>query len=224
MDRRLGKSDLRAKVTGQNRSSGETCTMKRRGQRRSSASGPVAELFPPPGQWTEDDYFALPDTNRYVELSEGRLVVPPHPTRRHQTAVGELYLRLQNFVQAHALGWVFLAPLPVRLWPGKIREPDIFFIAREHADRLGERFCGVPDLVVEVLSPQTRRTDRSEKFYEYARAGVSEYWLVDPDRRTVEVFALQEGVYELVGHYGPGEVVRSRRLAGLEVPADEVLA
>jgi len=145
--------------------------MKRRGQRRSSVSGSVAELFPPPGQWTEDDYFALPDTNRYVELSEGRLVVPPHPTRRHQTAVGELYLRLQTFVQAHALGWVFLAPLPVRLWPGKIREPDIFFIAREHADRLGERFCGVPELVVEVLSPQTRRTDRSEKFYEYARAG-----------------------------------------------------
>lgn len=197
--------------------------MKRRDRRPSSTSTSVTELFPPPGQWTEDDYFALPDTNRYVELSEGRLIMPPHPTRRHQTVVERLFVQLYTFVRTHDLGEVHVAPLPVRLWPGKIREPDIFFIAREHADRLGEQFCGVPDLVVEVLSPQTRRTDRSEKFYEYARAGVAEYWLVDPDRRTVEVFALQEGAYEFVGRYGPGEVARSRRLAGLEVPVDEIL-
>ena len=81
--------------------------------------------------------------------------------------------------------------MPVRLWPGKIREPDIFFIAREHADRIGEEACGAPDLVMEVLSPGTQETDRGEKFFEYAHAGVREYWLVDPDKRRIEVYTLQ---------------------------------
>jgi Uma2 family endonuclease len=132
----------------------------------------VAELFPPQGQWTEREYFSLPDTNRYLELSEGRLIMPPHPTRSHQVAVEELYIRLRAFVHERGLGEVHIAPLPVRLWPGKIREPDIFFIAKEHAERIGEQVCGVPDLVVEVLSPATRETDRGEKFFEYAKAGV----------------------------------------------------
>ncbi|MCS6964593.1 Uma2 family endonuclease [Thermoflexus sp.] len=56
-----------------------------------------------------------------------------------------------------------IAPLPVRLWPGKIREPNLFFIAKEHTDRIGEQACGVPDLVVEVTSPSTARVDRVEE-------------------------------------------------------------
>lgn len=182
----------------------------------------MAELYPPQGQWTEEDYFALPDTHRLVELSEGRLIMPPHPTYSHQTALQNLFLKLQAFVEEHQLGIVRFAPLPVRLWPGKIREPDIFFLAKEHADRLGEQACGIPDLVVEVLSPATHRTDRLEKFLEYAKAGVSEYWLVDPAGQTLEVFALREGAYELFGRFGPGEAARSRLLTGLEVAADEV--
>ncbi len=66
---------------------------------RGYEQAPVAELYPPQGKWTEADYFALPDTNRYVELSEGRLIMPPHPTRSHQIAVEELYIRLHAFVK-----------------------------------------------------------------------------------------------------------------------------
>jgi Uma2 family endonuclease len=149
-----------------------------RGRRRA----PVAELFPPQGQWTEEDYFALPDTNRYVELYDGELVMPPHPTFRHQEALKRLFIRLNAFVEGHGLGVVQIAPLPVRLWPGKIREPDVFFIAKEHTDRIGEHVSGVPDLLVEVTSPSTARLDRMEKFAEYARAGVPEYWVVDSVR------------------------------------------
>jgi Uma2 family endonuclease len=107
--------------------------------------------------------------------------MPPHPTFAHQTALQNLFLKLHGFVESRQLGIVRFAPLPVRLWPGKIREPDIFFIAKEHAERIGEQVCGVPDLVVEVLSPATRETDRGEKFFEYAKSGVREYWLVDPE-------------------------------------------
>jgi len=191
--------------------------------RTRTEEAPVARLFPPQGEWTEADYFALPDANRLVELSKGKLIMPPHPTLAHQEAVKRLFLRLHAFVEERKLGVVEIAPLPVRLWPGKIREPDIFFISKEHEDRLGERVCGVPDLVMEVISPGTRRTDRHEKPYEYAKAGVQEFWLVDPERKTIEVYALREGAYELVGKWGVGETARSELLAGFEVPVDEVL-
>ncbi len=195
---------------------------RRRRKSESTLTVEVANLFPPQGEWTEEDYFALPDTNRHLELSEGRLIMPPHPTRSHQIAVEELYVRLRTFVQERNLGEVHVAPLPVRLWPGKIREPDVFFISREHQDRLGERVCGVPDLIVEVLSPATRKTDRAEKFVEYAKAGVLEYWIVGPDARTVEAYALEEGAYTLVGKWGAGETAHSKRLEGLEVRVDEI--
>ena len=183
----------------------------------------VAELWPPRGQWTEADYFALPDTNRFVELSEGELIMPPHPTHTHQLIVFELATRMRAFVQEQHLGIVQIGPLPVRLWPGKIREPDILFVAREHSDRIGEQAYGPPDLVVEVLSPATRRTDRLEKTVEYARAGVREYWIVDPDGQAVEVFILREGAYELLGKWGRGEEARSEVLAGFKIAANKVL-
>jgi Uma2 family endonuclease len=189
---------------------------------RARRRAPVAELFPPQGQWTEEDYFALPDTNRYVELSDGELVMPPHPTNRHQVAVLEFAVRLRQFVLENNLGFVRIAPLPVRLWPGRIGEPDIFFIAGEHADRIGEQVCGVPDLIVEVTSPSTARLDRMEKFAEYARAGVREYWVVDPESRTVEVYSLDRGAYVLRGKWGPGEVASSGLLPGFEVGVDGV--
>jgi Uma2 family endonuclease len=183
----------------------------------------VAQLWPPRGQWAEADYFALPDTNRFIELSEGEFVMPPHPTHTHQQIVGKLYRAMYDFVAERDLGTVQFGPLPVRLWPGKIREPDILFVAREHSDRIGEQAYGPPDLTVEVLSPSTRRTDRLEKMVEYARAGVREYWIVDPHGRTVEVFVLRDGVYELLGKWGEGEEARSEVLAGFKVAVDEVL-
>lgn len=182
----------------------------------------VAELYPPQGQWTEEDYFALPDRNRIVELSEGRIVVPPHPTYTHQTVLQNLFLLIHEFVQQHGLGIVRFAPLPVRLWAGKIREPDLFFIHRDHKDRIGEQVCDIPDLVVEVTSAATRRIDRIEKFAEYARAGIQEYWMVDPEDRTVEVYRLKGGAYELVGKWGMGQTARSALLEGFAVEVERI--
>lgn len=196
--------------------------MKRTASKDQAEMAPVAELFPPQGEWLEEDYFSLPDTNRYVELSEGRLIMPPHPTYRHQRALLELYARLRTFIEGNDLGQLLVAPLPVRLWPGKIREPDIFFIAKAHADRIGEQICGGPDLVVEVTSPSTLKADRMEKFHEYARAGVHEYWLVDPQARTIEVYTLQQGAYLLRGKWEAGETASSGLVAGFAVEVDEI--
>ena len=183
---------------------------------------PVAELFPPQGKWTEFDYFALPDTNRCIELSEGRIIMPPHPTRSHQMAVEEIYVCLRTFVRERNLGEVHIAPLPVRLWPGKIREPDIFFLSKEHSSRAGERMYGVPDLVIEVLSPGTEQTDRGEKFFEYAKAGVTEYWIIDPAKQRVEVYTLKGRVYELDEKYGLGKKVCSCLLSGFEIEVEMI--
>lgn len=177
----------------------------------------VAALFPPQGQWTEHDYLSLPDTNHYLELSEGVLIMPPHPTDTHQRIVLDLAIALNGFVVKHNLGLVRVAPLPVRLWPGKIREPDVFFMSHEHSDRIGEQVFGPPDLVMEVTSPGTRRVDRMEKIGEYARADITEYWIVDPDAKTVEVFTLRDGVYELLGKWGVGETAQSALLEGFQV-------
>lgn len=182
----------------------------------------VANLYPRQGEWTEEHYFSLPDTNRYVELSEGRLIMPPHPTRRHQVVLEELYVHMRAFVKEKNLGEVRIAPLPVRLWPGKIREPDIFFVAKEHFDRINEKVFGVPDLVVEVISFSTEKTDRVEKFVEYAKAGVSKYWIVDPEEKTVEVYGLREGEYLLVGKYDTSQIATSEILSGFKVRVDEL--
>jgi Uma2 family endonuclease len=184
----------------------------------------VAELYPPQSQWTEADFFALPETNRSLELSDGELLMPPHPTSGHQRIVFELAMRLRRFVEECDLGEVHIAPLPVRLWPGKIREPDVLFMAHEHRDRISEQVLGPPDLVVEVTSPRIRQVDRLEKTVEYARAGIPEYWIVDAEARTVEVFVLREGAYDLLGKWGVGATAHSALLTGFRVAMGDLFA
>jgi Uma2 family endonuclease len=184
----------------------------------------VAQLYPIQSRWTEADYFALPDTNRLIELAEGTLTILPHPTNTQQRVVGKLFKLIDSFVEANDLGIIRFAPLPVRLWQDVIREPDILFVSHEHPDRIGEQSFGPPALAVEVISPSTRRTDRRDKFDEYARAGIGEYWIVDPEAVTIEVFALEGGAYTLLVKAGPGEKAFSRLLAGVQVLVDEVFA
>jgi len=189
----------------------------------------VALLFPCEGEWTEADYLSLPETNRIVELSEGRLVIPDMPSFSHQYAVGELFAALRTFVRAGKLGTVAMAPLRIRLWAGKFREPDVVFLSRAHQDRRGDRYWGVPDLVMEVISPRTDDSsgtevlDRTDKFAEYARAGIAEYWLVSPHERSIEVYALREGAYRLLGTWGMSEIARSEILPGFEFAVSAIV-
>ena len=183
----------------------------------------VAHFYPLQGEWTEEAYFELPETNEIIELSDGRLIMPTPPTDFHQTALGTLFFDMTAFVKANDLGKVQLAPLPVRLWSGKVREPDIIFIAKEHSDRIHEQYYDPPDLVVEITSPSTRRFDRGEKMDEYARAGIREYWIVDPKARTIEVFILREGKYALLGKFGAQDRTRSEVLSGFQVDVSAVV-
>jgi Uma2 family endonuclease len=183
----------------------------------------VAHLFPPQGQWSEEDYLAL-DTNHLFEYSHGQLEVLEMPTQAHQLIVIVLFKLLERFVDEQELGLVLLAPLRIQLWPGKFREPDIVFMLHEHRDRRGEQFWLGADLVVEVVSPESRRRDSERKKREYAQAAIPEYWLVDPEQQTVTVFTLVKSDYVIHGVFRPGEQATSRLLPGFQASVATLFA
>ena len=183
----------------------------------------LLSLFPYQGQWTEAAYFSLPETNHIVELSEGMLVITPAPTEQHQRISARLFLLIGNYVMSEDIGQVRYAPLSVRLWKDKIREPDIVFMSKEHIERITERCWGVPDLAMEILSEGTARDDRTDKFYEYAKAGVLEYWIVDPSKQSIEVFSLEKGAFELFGKWQTDEIAESKLLSGFSVSVNEIM-
>ncbi len=183
----------------------------------------IAALFPAQGDWTEVEYLAL-DTNRLVELSEGELEVLDMPSNFHQLILVRLIAFLYPFVIAHRLGHVRMSALRVRLWPGKIREPDLVFISSAHTARVGETYWGVPDLVAEIISESDENLDRVIKMDEYALAGIPEYWIIDPYARTVEVYLLQGEAYQLSIKLTEDGVLTSLQLPGFELSVRELLA
>ena len=176
----------------------------------------VAELFPTQGNWSEEEYLALPD-NRLMEFSNGVLEVLPAPTTSHQALVAYLYGML--FASHSDLGQVLFAPIRVRLWRGNFREPDILFMLKAHARRIGDEFWDGADLVMEVLSadPKDRRRDLVVKRQEYARARISEYWIVDPQEETITVLRLAANKYVVHGSFRRGSQAISHLLNGLAV-------
>ncbi len=141
--------------------------------------------WPPQGQWTWDDYLRLPDDGQRYEIIEGVLYVTASPTFDHQFSAFELAAELRGFVKAHRLGLVLVAPFDVRL-PGVAEpvEPDIMFFSSGNEPQAGDKnFRGVPDLLVEVLSPTTRHVDQGVKLKAYEKAGVPEVAVLFPPSR-----------------------------------------
>jgi Uma2 family endonuclease len=183
----------------------------------------IAQLFPAQGHWSEEEYLAL-DTNHLIEFSHGQLEVLPMPTFSHQRLVAFLYRSLLGFVEERALGVVMFAPLRIQLWSGKYREPDIVFMAAEHADRLGEQFWRGADLVMEVVSPDDPQRDTMTKRREYAQAGIPEYWIVDPAGASITVLTLQRQEYTLHGEFVDGETATSVLLDRFTVEVSSVFS
>lgn len=183
----------------------------------------IAYLFPRQGEWTESDYFRLPQTNKIVELSKGRIIITPSPTEQHQMILGNLYSILRNYIKINKLGKILMAPMDVRLWEGNIRQPDIIFMSNEHLNRTTTELWNVPDLAIEILSENTIKEDREEKYKEYQKAGILEYWIVDPFNQSIEIYTLENSVYKLFGKWRQGEIAKSRLLDGFEVSVDEIM-
>lgn len=146
-------------------------------------------------RWTYAEFARLPESGstRY-EIIDDELFVTPSPGARHQRVVKRILLALDGFVEAHELGEVFISPFDVLFAEGDYVEPDVLFVREDRARVVTERgIDGPPDLVVEVLSPSTEARDRGIKLERYRHYGVPEYWIVDPDARTLEVWRLSHG-------------------------------
>jgi Uma2 family endonuclease len=196
-----------------------------RPRKRGEPTWEIAHLFPLQGNWTEDEYLAL-STNRLVEFSDGLVEVLPMPTTSHQATLLFLLRALLAFVEPRALGTASFAGIRVRLWKGKFREPDVVFLLAQHADRIGEQFWQGADLVMEVVSgdDKDRERDLEIKPKEYARAGIPEYWIVDPQEEQITVLRLKGKKYVEHGKFGRGEQAKSALLKGFAVDVDAALA
>ncbi len=191
----------------------------------------IVRLFPRQGEWTEKDYFSLPETNRIVELSKGRLIITPALTDLHQKVLIELLFLIRDYVKSNNLGEIRCSPLDVWLYEDTVRQPDIVFMKHEHRDRITQRQWNVPDLVIEILSENSIEEDRKCKFKQYQKAGIPEYWIVDPFQQTIEIFTfateclakkLGNGAYVLFGKWGTDEIAHSKLLAGFQVAVNSV--
>ena len=182
----------------------------------------MALLFPPQGSWSEQEYLAL-DAGRQVEFDQGCIEVLDLLTKEHQRILRFLFLAMQTFVEGQKLGEVFFAPLPVKLWNAKYREPDLVFVKQDRGETNG--YPDGADLVVEVVSqsPADRKRDLEVKVAEYEKAAISEYWVVDPQESKVMVHTLVDSKF-VIKSFAGGQNVPSRVLPGFSVNVSELFA
>ena len=142
-------------------------------------------------KWADEDTLA--------EWVDGKVIIHTPASGIHQDLTLFLGALLDTYVRTHRLGIIRLAPFQMRLARSG-REPDLIFVAQEHLERLKETHLDGPaDMVVEIVSPESRHRDRVEKFYEYQANGVREYWVIDPHKERAEFYRLDErGRYEEV--------------------------
>lgn len=173
-------------------------------------------------RFTYQDYLLLPEDRRY-ELVDGDLYMTPSPATRHQRISRNLELILHLHVTERDLGEILDAPCDVVLSATDVVQPDILFVSKERLSIIGEQnVSAAPDLVVEILSPATQDRDRGIKAKLYARAGVKELWIVDPETRTIEVMTNREEGFRREALHDKMGTLRSPLLTALEIPLEKV--
>jgi len=146
-------------------------------------------------EWTYAEYARLPDDGNRYEVIDGEVCMTPAPGPRHQQIAANLFVALRSYVQQHRLGEL-LWDVDLLFVDGQYLRPDMVFVPTGSLGGITDR--GVespPSLVVEVLSPHSRRIDRELKPPRYRAFGVPEYWVVDPLSRSVEVHRLQASAH-----------------------------
>lgn len=168
------------------------------------------------------DYLLLPEGKRY-EIIDGDLHMTPAPLIYHQYVLNNLLDILRSYVKKQKNGMVLCAPVDVVFSNEDIVQPDILFISNERSGILTkENVQGAPDLIVEILSPSTKQRDVEVKFKLYEQRAVREYWIVDPDALSIEVFTLKDEGLVLTRAYTKGLHVASPLFGELKFLVDEV--
>ena len=174
--------------------------------------------------WTYDEMVAeLRETNQPVELWNGEIILSPAPHPRHQEIVFNFAQTLKEFVNPEKLGKVYISPVDVVLTQRRVVQPGVLFISKSRLGIIKNYIDGVPDLVMEVISEASWRRDRIEKKALYEQSGLPEYWIVDPDSETIEVFALTKGVYQLHSRAVGAQMAKSKLLSGFSLSFKDLL-
>lgn len=172
-------------------------------------------------RYNYQDYLQLPEDKRY-EIIDGDLFMVPSPNESHQRILANIFNTLSHYVRKNKLGAVYFAPFDVLFSEEDIVQPDIIFVSHENKRIITkDNIKGAPDLIIEVLSPSTFKRDIGIKKKLYARHGVREYWVVDPERETVEVFLLRDKEFEGKG-YGLKDSISSTVIKDLNIEVKEI--
>lgn len=187
------------------------------------------EISPTPTRahppYTYEDYCRLPDDGQRYELIDGEFYVTPAPTSMHQIVSLRLAYRLMQQLVDPGLAVVFAAPYDVILANTTVVEPDLCVVKTERKGMIARRGLeGPPAIVVEILSPSNRSHDQTLKRSVYARFGIPEYWIVEPDDGWVEVLGLESGSYRLVARLKRADTLTSQVFPQLSIPLAPVFA
>lgn len=182
----------------------------------------AAYLLPPQGRWSEEDFLKF-HTTQMAELVNGHLEILPMPNIKHQRMLRFLLGHIENVMPTGGL--VLFAPLPTKLFPGTIREPDLLYISPENMPGPEVEYPSRIDLAVEIVSDGTeaRKRDYEDKRIDYAKAGVAEYWIVDPKDQTVTVLVLSGDIYTDHGCFTVGQTASGNLLPGLFVDVHSLM-
>ena len=172
---------------------------------------------------TVEDYRSLPETGPRYQLIEGDLIMAPAPNRFHQDISLNIVLLLGGHLAKHAIGKLYEAPFDVYFDQINVCQPDIVFFSKANEHRLTDAGAeGAPDFIVEILSAKTAFLDKKSKRRIYARSGVNELWLVDPDTKTVHVYFLQKNPETPAVSYSARQTFTSPHFPGLKISGKTV--
>ena len=175
-------------------------------------------------QYTAKDYERLPEGAPY-QLIGGELVkMSPSPTYLHQTIILNIAEALRPFVRKHTLGKLILSPMDVHLTDADVYQPDLIFVRESNVGQIdpNDRIRFSPDLVIEVLSPSTGKYDYARKKRIYCEHGVQEYWIVDPDDRTIELMSKEGELYQTYALLREAATLESRMFPGFSMKVADV--
>ena len=176
-----------------------------------------------PRPLTAHDYRELPDGPPYSQLIEGELYMSPSPNWLHQQILTNLADILLHYLRKKRIGKVYFAPFDTYLTDLNVYQPDLLFISTARTSILSpEGVQGAPDFVVEILSPRTAKYDRGAKRDIYARTGVEELWIVDPELKTVQVYRFAESPDAPIATYNEKQKFTTSIFPGLMIPVADV--
>lgn len=190
----------------------------------STYSQPKVRKFPQPKLLTHDDYVRLtpPDSGNY-ELRNGKIIYMPSPTTTHQEVSSLLHIHLGSHIIKTKIGKLFAAPMDTKFTEIDTFQPDLLFISNKNLSIIEEkRINGVPDLVVEILSPSNDTKEMSYKKHIYESSGVTEYWLINLEKQTLIQYERVDDELRWSKTLFSSDTLTSKVLAGFELQLKQI--